>query len=967
MVERLLKLYLYNFIRGRDMKLKKNKKWKILGISSLFLLGLFLYPGFVQADLALPTSVCNDEQVDAILPGFGISAHITSDMDKENGATAFTYGNDNNSFVTVSDSIITLYPNLLFDPNTNPGSFMKLHAFSTSCTLVFGFGPISGTDGDVPLQFGANTVSYDSSTDLVRFNDGIAQRVRPNLVPRYIWLEAWDGKNTPDKLATYSYLIDLQNPQNPTGTVGGPPPEPPGKRPVLIIPGIMGTELLDENDELIWPNITRMLFDINDQFLTDNLSLASNGVSIENVAIENIIDRIQVQVSGITIANIDIFFSLVEKIETQGYINGQTYFIFPYDWRLDLNTSQEELNNYIEQIKSSTGFNKVDIIAHSMGGLLTEGYVNNNGSSSVNKLIFVGTPHLGAPKSGKVLLHGDRYGIPVLEEDRIQEIAVNSPSVYQLLPSPEYFNSFSGYIAPFSFFGPNLLDYQSTKQFLIDKGANSSLLDRADDFFAQNLNTQDFGDIQVHNIVGCRTATQAAYGYGPGNNFIGKVVYTSGDGTVPFISADSVNADVKYYVKNGEHASLPSRDNVRQLIVNILDDSNVLPTEVSHNTGFCNLNGKTLIWRSPVEIHVYDQDGNHAGPIPGGFENNLPGVDYEIIDGEKFIFIPTDDGNTYTVTGLGEEEGTFDLVISEVDNGEVISATIYNDIPITSLSEVEVDTNNQVSIDSDGNGSFEVLEASSILTGDAINDLTPPVTEIAIDGTLSDNDWYTGDVTITLQAVDEGSGVLETRYSIDGGETFVLYEGAFVLADEGVTELQFYSVDLAGNNEEINILELKIDKTSPEFSIEFDLENEEFVFLINDNLDLATTVVCVPTSCLAQDEAGNTTNLEFEDKIKKHSQKLQLISLSYNGKSALSFPDNSFGVQFKEKKDELKQFTQTINIKKQERAKINYKLKKDQSVVTLKQKDEKRIKEKLEGLQFLQLTTNQGELDVNIK
>jgi len=456
------------------MKLKDNKIKHVVGASMAFLLGLFLFPQSVLADLTLPATPCDGEQVEAILPGFGVSAHITSNMTREDGETAFTYGADNNSFVTIFEDTITLHPDLLFPPTTSPRSYMKLLAFNASCGIVFGFSASSGTDGDVPLQAGANTVAYDTVNSQAVFNDGITFQMRPFSTPRYIWLEVWDGKTTPDKQATFSYLVDLQNPQNPTGTVGGDPPEPSGKRPVLIIPGIAGTELLDEGGDLIWPNISRMFFDVDDQFLADSLALDQNGESINNVLVGDAIDRIFI---------INIFNKLKESLELNGYTFDSDSYFFPYDWRNDINLTQGLLKQRIDEIKSQTGFQKIDIIAHSMGGLLAEDYLDTNGTGDINKLIFVGTPHLGAPKAGKILLHGDKLSIPWLEEDRIREIAVNSPAIYQLLASPEYFSSFSGYIAPFSFFGSSLLDYANTKQFLIDRGANSSLLDRADGFF----------------------------------------------------------------------------------------------------------------------------------------------------------------------------------------------------------------------------------------------------------------------------------------------------------------------------------------------------------------------------------------------------------------------------------------------------------------------------------------------------
>ncbi|MBI2607843.1 MAG: alpha/beta fold hydrolase [Candidatus Doudnabacteria bacterium] len=722
-------------------------KIKIISLGALILGALFLSANQTSAALNLPQTPCDDEQVDAILPGFGVSAHITSNMELEKGETAFTYGTDNNSFVTASAGLITFHPNLLFDPASNAGSLVKLYAFNATCAIVFGFGPVSGADRDAPLQAGPNTVSYNTTNNQVVFNNGIIHQIFPNLAPRYVWLEVWDGKTSPDKQATYSYLIDIQNVQNPTGSVDGA--EPPGKRPVLIIPGITGTELLNSSDELIWPNIPRMFFDINDQFLTENLSLNGNGDSVQNIKVGEIIREISFIAPEIGINKIilDSFFTLINSMILEGYVIDDSLFFFPYDWRIDLDTTKASLNQKIKQIQGLTGFQKVDIVAHSMGGLLVEDYLDTYGQDKINKLIFVGTPHLGAPKAAKILLYGDHMSIPWLEEDRIQEIAHNSPAVYQLLPNPTYFDNFLGYVAPYHIFKKSLYNYTETQDFLMAKGVNTNLLSMSNQFFDKQLFNQDFGGIEAYNIAGCRTATQSAYRYGIGNNSIGSIGYSSGDGTVPLVSADHVNipAPNKYYLRNGSHAELPSNPSIRALILGILSDNIQLNNNISNNTSFCNFKGKKLTWRSPVEVHIYDQNGNHAGPIPGGFENNLPGVDYEIIGGEKFIYIPTDDGNTYTIIGLGEEEATIDLIISDIDNGQVTTTTVYNDIPITNLTKIEV-VDGQVNYDYEGDGGFNILNADAVLNGDEDKDDEPPVIIVKFNALTQDFEFIASDI-----------------------------------------------------------------------------------------------------------------------------------------------------------------------------------------------------------------------------
>lgn len=62
-------------------------------------------------------------------------------------------------------------------------------------------------------------------------------------------------------------------------------------------------------------------------------------------------------------------------------------------------TYSERLDKFIEYVKEITGSDKVNIVAHSMGGLVTREYILKHGDSSINELILVGTPNKGTTDS----------------------------------------------------------------------------------------------------------------------------------------------------------------------------------------------------------------------------------------------------------------------------------------------------------------------------------------------------------------------------------------------------------------------------------------------------------------------------------------------------------------------------------------------------------------------------------------
>ncbi|MDP4170253.1 MAG: hypothetical protein Q8906_06545 [Bacillota bacterium] len=88
-------------------------------------------------------------------------------------------------------------------------------------------------------------------------------------------------------------------------------------------------------------------------------------------------------------------------------------------------------------------------------------------------------------------------------------------------------------------------------------------------------------------------------------------------------------------------------------------------------------------------------------------------------------------------------------------------------------------------------------------------DKTAPVTIVDAPKT-----WVNDDVQVNLSPSDSQSGVANTYYSINGSE---YVEGTtFTVSQEGVNEVTFYSVDVAGNKEDAKTIEVKIDKTAPE-------------------------------------------------------------------------------------------------------------------------------------------------------
>ena len=362
----------------------------------------------------------------------------------------------------------------------------------------------------------------------------------------------------------------------------------------------MLTELLN-GDEHICANLERMFGDVGDQFLTENLSLDENGDSVQDINLGSVIKR----KVALLIFDQNIFEGLEQNLIFSDYELNKSIFYLPYDWRLDLDEAKDLLKQKIEEIKLQTGSSKVDIISHSMGGLLTKAYIKEYGKDSIDKLIFVGTPHIGAPKSGKVILKGDNFSIPWLRQARIEELALNMPSLHQLLPNQTYFNQFQGYIKPFDFLGNEpLYDYNQTKNFFVnDKNKNQIMFNRAEDFLPP-LSTVILSGISgqtgfyrsdvnillnsTDNLSGVLSLNYNidGMGYKKISGDIAEVlISTEGEHTISFFSTDRAgNNETEKTItftidKTAPEAVIEFDINVKDIIFNGLDTTQVKVTD----------------------------------------------------------------------------------------------------------------------------------------------------------------------------------------------------------------------------------------------------------------------------------------------------------------------------------------------------------------------------------------------------
>ena len=229
--------------------------------------------------------------------------------------------------------------------------------------------------------------------------------------------------------------------------IEGGDPQPP----VIIIPGIVSTELVDKDGKEVWfGSLMKILFS-----------------DYEDLALDIAPDTLLPEPSSIVpgelphkLLGLDFYGTLFDVLEDYGDYqytelgtaytgSGRRYYKFPYDWRYDSVQAAKKLDEFIEQVRKDyqSPDLEVDLVAHSMGGLIARYYmrygsedvlddndfpVTQAGAKKVRRFVQLGAPNLGSIAASHQLIEG----YPVVIGAVPVEVIATMPAVYQLLPHP---------------------------------------------------------------------------------------------------------------------------------------------------------------------------------------------------------------------------------------------------------------------------------------------------------------------------------------------------------------------------------------------------------------------------------------------------------------------------------------------------------------------------------------------------
>ena len=171
---------------------------------------------------------------------------------------------------------------------------------------------------------------------------------------------------------------------------------------------------------------------------------------------------------------------------------------------------------------------------------------------------------------------------------------------------------------------------------------------------------------------------------------------------------------------------------------------------------------------------------------------------------------------TSDVIENGSYNDSVTVTLNATDNGSGVNETFYmvnGGLNTTYSAPFVVDTigpNNITYWSTDKAGNVEPLNMVNFtIVNISMEDTLPPVTT----SDVIENGSYNDSVTVTLNATDNGSGVNETFYMVNGGST-ATYSAPFVVDTEGQDKVIYWSTDKAGNVELQNMVNFTIVKVS---------------------------------------------------------------------------------------------------------------------------------------------------------
>jgi len=115
----------------------------------------------------------------------------------------------------------------------------------------------------------------------------------------------------------------------------------------------------------------------------------------------------------------NVYDGLISTFEANGYVKDKDLFVYTYDWRDPLSEIAGRFEGFLSD-KISNG-EKVDLVGHSLGGLVARTYEQTSNDAKVDKVVTLGSPHEGA-----VQAYGVWAGGQIREKRSLADVALGA-------------------------------------------------------------------------------------------------------------------------------------------------------------------------------------------------------------------------------------------------------------------------------------------------------------------------------------------------------------------------------------------------------------------------------------------------------------------------------------------------------------------------------------------------------------
>ncbi len=437
--------------------------------------------------------------------------------------------------------------------------------------------------------------------------------------------------------------------------------------------------------------------------------------------------------------NLGSYTPLLTTLEKMGYELGASLFPFPYDWRQSNDLSASRLAGRIPEVLAianreeyvggpSGRATQVDLVVHSMGGLITRAYVQGGGyGGDVRKAIFIASPHKGFPATYRTYegLTWDMYFSDGYQEalrlamDHViwpnLVIKKYSPTPLELLedvcasgPDPGSLSNLC-VVAKWSHHPtrgveslPQMLPTSDVPDYLTCAGLPGQSCPQTMnpygrppnpwlDALNENVGTlaARLGVENIYVIYGTGSQTETDYRVGdplppfwrngrPVPDSINRS--SNGDDLIPTYStnlrADLLPGIPASNVKelsgaSARHKEIMYNQTVQQIIVPNFLGAMVLPFSTEYSTPVP-LEGIPLVLglRCPLNLTLTDPRGRKVGfdPSTGGSVVEIPGAIYAApyVEGQ-YIILPDSPEGTYQIDGTAYGEGDYQLEVARLE------------------------------------------------------------------------------------------------------------------------------------------------------------------------------------------------------------------------------------------------------------------------------------------------------------